>query len=357
MLRIRVAGFLSKKKYQNFSWVQCLCSDASRDLDNNGKELGIQNAVSGRFSTQPHFSSLLKPTSTQLADFKVEVMGADSWRVSSSLVEAWRGGVDETEKKQCSTSESTEQESVPTLVRDEPDFDYLEDLRIRGNLFYKIDKGSREFEECNFDFHHNKSSKKCKQDPKEKGKSKEKNPREEEKKKKKMNLNSRSKVEVPLKLATKKNSVDEMDDSCAGKRQRIPTFNQLTAPYHEPFCLDIYVSKGSVRASIIHRVTSKVVAVAHSISKDMKFDLSSTKNYTTCVAVGGILAQRALEDDIHDVVYTPRKGEKLEGKLQTILKAIIDNGINVKVKLRKRKVKKVLHSSEGQRHVEKVLSI
>ncbi|KAK9137352.1 hypothetical protein Sjap_007946 [Stephania japonica] len=357
MLRIRVAAFLSKRKYQNFSWVLCLCSDASRDLGNDGKELRVQNAVSGRFSTQTNFSALLTPTTTQLADFKVEVMDADSWRVSSSLVEAWRA-VDGTKNKQCSASESTAQESVPALVVNEPDIDFLEDLRIRGSLFYKIDKGSREFEECNFDFHRNKSLKKCKHDPKEKGKSK-KNAREEEKKKKKkkMNLNSCSKAEVPRKLAMKKNSVDEMDDSCGAKRQRIPTFNQLTAPYHEPFCLDIYISKGSVRASIIHRVTSKVVAVAHSISKDMKFDLSSTKNYTTCVAVGGILAQRALEDDIHDIVYTPRKGEKLEGKLQTVLQAIIDNGINVKLKLKKRKVKKVLHSSEGQRHVCKVLAI
>ena len=74
--------------------------------------------------------------------------------------------------------------------------------------------------------------------------------------------------------------------------------------------------------------------MAHSISKDMKFDLASTKNKTTCAAVGAILAQRALADDIHDVIYTPRKGEKLEGKLHIVLKSIIGNGINVKVKIK-----------------------
>ncbi|KAG4972763.1 hypothetical protein JHK87_029584 [Glycine soja] len=131
--------------------------------------------------------------------------------------------------------------------------------------------------------------------------------------------------------------VDDINDgSTVNKRQRTPTFNQLTGPYHEPFCLDIFISKASVRACVVHRVTSKVVAVAHSISKDFKFDLASTKNKTTCAAVGAILAQRALADDIHDIVYTPRKGERVEGKLQIVLQSIIDNGINVKVKIKQR---------------------
>ncbi|PQQ06025.1 uncharacterized protein Pyn_01652 [Prunus yedoensis var. nudiflora] len=66
----------------------------------------------------------------------------------------------------------------------------------------------------------------------------------------------------------------------------------------------------------------------------MKFDLGSTRNATACAAVGAVLAQRALADDIHDVIYTPRKGERLEGKLQIVLQSVIDNGINVKVKLK-----------------------
>ncbi|KAG2375481.1 uncharacterized protein HKW66_Vig0163650 [Vigna angularis] len=141
-------------------------------------------------------------------------------------------------------------------------------------------------------------------------------------------------------LARRKSAVprvDEINDGLSvNKRQRTPTFNQLTGPYHEPFCLDIFISKASVRACVVHRVTSKVVSVAHSISKDIKFDLASTKNKTTCAAVGAILAQRALGDDIHDVIYTPRKGERVEGKLQIVLQSIIDNGINVKVKIKQR---------------------
>jgi hypothetical protein len=93
-------------------------------------------------------------------------------------------------------------------------------------------------------------------------------------------------------------------------------------------------------------VTSRVVAVAHSISKDMKFDLGSRKGkgMKACAAVGAVLAKRALEDDIHNAVYTPRKGDRVEGKIEVVLHAIIDNGVDVKVKLKQRKLIKVFHN-------------
>jgi len=93
-------------------------------------------------------------------------------------------------------------------------------------------------------------------------------------------------------------------------------------------------------------VTSRVVAVAHSISKDMKFDLGSRKGkgLKACAAVGAVLAKRAIEDDIHNAVYTPRKGDRIEGKIEVVLRAIIDNGVDVKVKLKQRKPIKVFHN-------------
>jgi ribosomal protein L18 len=89
-------------------------------------------------------------------------------------------------------------------------------------------------------------------------------------------------------------------------------------------------------------VTSRVVAVAHSISKDMKFVLGSRKCKGT--AVGALLAKRALEDDIHNALYTHRKGDRSEGKIEVVLRAIIENGVDVKVKLKQRKPVKVFHS-------------
>ena len=88
------------------------------------------------------------------------------------------------------------------------------------------------------------------------------------------------------------------------------------------------------------------MAVAHSISKDMKFVLGSRKckGMKACTAVGALLAKRALEDDIHNALYTPRKGDRSEGKIEVVLCAIIENGVDVKVKLKQRKPVKVFHS-------------
>jgi large subunit ribosomal protein L18 len=87
-------------------------------------------------------------------------------------------------------------------------------------------------------------------------------------------------------------------------------------------------------------VTSRVAVVAHSISKDMKFDLGSKKG-KGMKAVGALLAKRAIEDDIHNAVYTPRKGDRIEGKIEVVLHAISENGVDVKVKLKQRKPIKV----------------
>lgn len=195
-----------------------------------------------------------------------------------------------------------------------PDMDEIEDLRLRKELFYKLDRDSKEFEEYNIDFrrrrHRNQSSHGKGQEEKE-----------------------CKRPEKPI----RSHEIAEPKGVAEKRARRAPTFNQLTGPYHLPFCLDIHVTKGSVRACVVHRVTSRVVAVAHSISKDLRLDVGSRKDAKACAAVGAVLAQRAVEDDIHNVVYTPRKGDKIEGKLEVVLRAIIDNGIDVKVKLKQRR--------------------
>ncbi|CAL5347205.1 hypothetical protein CsSME_00033478 [Camellia sinensis var. sinensis] len=305
-----------------------------------------------------HLSPLFSHGRAHLENYKIEVVDAEAWRVSSGLVEACRGMDRESERKGLVVETVDEMGSSAPSNKDDPDFDDIEDMRIRGHLFYKLDRDSKEFEEHSFDFHRKKSLKN-ESDQKESTKKKISNPGVDKSLKTKEERKESKKKENPIyKLASRSeglaklvkneafiSSLRENDSYGVTKKVRTLTFNQLTAPYHEPFCLDIYISKGSVRACIIHRATSKVVAVAHSISKDMKFDLASTKNATACTAVGEVLAQRALADDIHNAVYTPRKGEKLEGKLQIVLQAITDNGVNVKVKIKRRKVKKAWQSA------------
>lgn len=371
----------------SLSRILCFSSTTSTFLGNekneatqlsSGKEEGV---ASGKDRNGVNLSSFFSHGRAHLEGCRIELVDDDSWRVSSGLAEAWRGTNVALERK------GLVKEAVDEVVKYDLDFDDVEDMRIRGNLFYKIDRDSKEFEEYSFDFHRRKSSKnknERKESEKKKGShsklasgvDKSLNNREERKQIRKrenqianlasgaekslMNREERNefkKRENPSsnlasgsgglsQLVTNEalnSTIQEMENVCVGKKVRTLTFNQITAPYHEPFCIDIYVSKGSVRACIIHRGTSKVVAVAHSISKDMKFDLASKKDATTCAAVGEVLAQRALADDIHNAVYTPRKGEKLEGKIQIVLQSIIDNGVSVKVKIKQRKLRKTGH--------------
>lgn len=197
--------------------------------------------------------------------------------------------------------------------------DEIDDMRHRKKLFYKLDRGSREFEENNVPLRRTRK----------RDKANAKNPTEC----KKVEPEKLASLKVP-KLKAKCRVRDDMVEA---KRERVPTFNQMTDPYHHPFCLDIHVTKGSVRACFVHRVTSRVVVVAHSISKDMKFDVGSRKGMKACAAVGEVLAKRAIEDDIHNAVYTPRKGDRIEGKIEIVLRAIIENGVDVKVKLKQSK--------------------
>ncbi|KAJ4722461.1 Ribosomal protein [Melia azedarach] len=330
------------------SRVASFCSRASTNLDDENE----RQTKSTNYSSRIHLSPLFDDRRPHFDGYNIELVDDDTWKVSAGLAHAWRGSDEDMEAK-CTINE-VDDDAAP--FEGDSDFDEIDNMRIRGDLFYKLDKDSREFEECSFDFHRRKSSRT--KDPRKERETKEasKTNNDLKERQKKEASKGKSDVQESKKENTSRNlastykevsrvmvseSISNKGSYCEDKKRvRTQTFNQLTAPYHEPFCLDIYISKASVRACIIHRVTSKVVVVAHSISKDMKFDLSSTRNASACAAVGGILAQRALADDVHDVVYTPRKGEKLEGRLQIVVQAIIDNGVNVKVKLKQRKVKR-----------------
>ncbi|KAG6732194.1 hypothetical protein I3843_01G157600 [Carya illinoinensis] len=312
------------------------CTNASTTILDNENEATRRSVPASDYSDSLHLSPLFSDDKAHSCGYDIELVDHDAWRVSSGLTQAWRGTDGASTRTSFHMEELVDEvvdHSSPPVEADS-DFDDIDNMRIRGNLFYKLDRDSKEFEEYSFDFHRRKSSKK----------KDDQNERKKVEKKDNKSPSSSSRGEIPPKVFNNKCStspLDKVDSFYDGKKKlRTPTFNQLTDPYHEPFCLDIYISKASVRACVIHRVTSKVVVVAHSISKDMKFELASTRNATACAAVGSVLAQRALADDIHDVVYTPRKGDRLEGKLQIVLQSIIDTGVNVKVKLKQRRLKK-----------------
>lgn len=296
-----------------------------------------------------------------MKDCRIELVDDSTWNVSSSLADAWRGSNEVAALRMRSCFSDGGDHDGGVVDKEDHDFDEIEDLRIRGNLFYKLDRGSKEYEEYKFDFHGRKSAwnERGRQGSNERGQKENSNralastAEMASKKDSTREIKMAREKDCMREIKKSKNSdswLHEGGDASIEKKQRTPTFNQLTAPYHEPFCLDVYISKGSVLASIIHRATSNVVVVAHSISKDMKFDLGSTKNKNACAAVGKVLAQRALADDIHNVVYTPRKGEKLEGKLQIVVKSIVNGGVDVKVKLKQTRLKQAKHIVQKTQH-------
>ncbi|XP_006662453.2 uncharacterized protein LOC102720828 [Oryza brachyantha] len=241
--------------------------------------------------------------------FRIDMVDSDLWPASFDL------SMDLAPKN---GSPDDFQENEDEEVHDSED--EIDDMRHRKKLFYKLDRGSKEFEENNVSLRHRWK--------REKGNAK--NPKECKK------VDPREFASLKAPKLKKKCTVRE-DEVVEAKRDRVPTFNQMTDPYHHPFCLDIHVTKGSVRACFVHRVTSRVVTVTHSISKDMKCDVGSRKGMKACAAVGAVLAKRAIEDDIHNAIYTPRKGDRIEGKIEIVLRSIIDNGVDVKVKLKQRK--------------------
>ncbi|KAJ0981698.1 hypothetical protein J5N97_009953 [Dioscorea zingiberensis] len=363
--------FLLKRRFlapfwMNFSIVSrvcSFCSEAIRSPIDRENDLGNARNHFSRIRLPPMIPSI----GNQQEKFDIELMDPDLWRVSFGLAQSLEG----IEGKREDHDDASDDCSA--LMENCPDFDEIDDLRLNRKLFYKLDRSSKEFEEYSFEFHRKSTSRKHQE------KSKKTDARKDGKKSEKQNLKSSASSVNKLVNADKnkassqdrkKGSSKESSDSgvrmqrgkslfqgvernaiessqvgvmaqyLGGKKVRSPTFNQLTDPYHLPFCLDIFITKGSVRACVVHRATSKVVVVAHSISKDMKFDFASRKGFKACFAVGKVMAQRAIEEDIYNVVYTPRKGDKIEGKLQIVLQSIIDNGIDVKLKLKQKKALK-----------------
>jgi large subunit ribosomal protein L18 len=107
------------------------------------------------------------------------------------------------------------------------------------------------------------------------------------------------------------------------------SFKLRTEKCLRPFTLDVFLSGKYIHASVMHRVTSKVVAVVSTNAKEFRNQLKSYKDFSACKVVGETLAVRAKEADVFTVVYEPRKGEKFEGRLAAVVHTFEDHGINV----------------------------
>ena len=98
-----------------------------------------------------------------------------------------------------------------------------------------------------------------------------------------------------------------------------------------PFLLNVFFSKRFIHAKVMHRGTSKVVSVASTNSKDLRFSLKSLTDNNACRVIGNLIAERSIEADVYVMAYEPKKDERIEGRLGIVLDTIKENGIIVDV--------------------------
>lgn len=113
----------------------------------------------------------------------------------------------------------------------------------------------------------------------------------------------------------------------AAKKPNRKSWKQRTDMYMRPFLLNVFFSKRFIHAKVMHRGTSKVIAVATTNAKDLRNTLPSLIDNNACMTIGELIAERSKEADVFAMAYEPRKNEKLEGKLGIIIDSIKANGI------------------------------
>ncbi|KAI6691259.1 hypothetical protein NL676_028087 [Syzygium grande] len=113
----------------------------------------------------------------------------------------------------------------------------------------------------------------------------------------------------------------------AAKRPNRKSWKQRTDMYLRPFLLNVFFSKRFVHAKVMHRGTSKVVAVATTNARDLRNNLPSLTDVNACRVIGQLIAERAKDADVYAIAYEPRKDERIEGKLGIVLDTIKENGI------------------------------
>lgn len=107
------------------------------------------------------------------------------------------------------------------------------------------------------------------------------------------------------------------------------SWKQRTEKFFKPFILDVFISSKYVHAKVMHRVTSNVVSVATTNSKDLRNSLPSLIDKNACKLIGQLIAERCIEADVYAVAFDLRKNEKLEGKLAVVIDSAIEHGLTL----------------------------
>eukprot|EP00271_Cylindrocystis_brebissonii_P008064 TRINITY_DN22087_c0_g1_i1.p1 TRINITY_DN22087_c0_g1~~TRINITY_DN22087_c0_g1_i1.p1 ORF type:complete len:191 (-),score=22.67 TRINITY_DN22087_c0_g1_i1:163-735(-) len=109
------------------------------------------------------------------------------------------------------------------------------------------------------------------------------------------------------------------------------TWRQRADKYLKPFQLTVHISAKNVTATVVHRVTSRAVAVASSNAAALRetFAMRPSNDEAACKLIGELIAERAKDADVYAVVFELKKGQKYEGQLAALVDAFIANGVTL----------------------------
>ena len=91
--------------------------------------------------------------------------------------------------------------------------------------------------------------------------------------------------------------------------------------------LSVFRSSKHIYAQVIDDVKGVTLAAASSLEKDMRGGLKTGANVEAAKAVGKLVAQRALEKGVKDVVFD-RGGYLFHGRVKALADAAREGGLN-----------------------------
>jgi len=91
--------------------------------------------------------------------------------------------------------------------------------------------------------------------------------------------------------------------------------------------LSVYRSNCHIYAQIIDDEKSVTLAAASTVDKDIKKDLKSGSNKNAAMAVGQLIAKRAVKAGVKDV-YFDRSGYLYHGRIKALADAAREHGLS-----------------------------
>ena len=109
-------------------------------------------------------------------------------------------------------------------------------------------------------------------------------------------------------------------------KKHLKTRNRFSGTAERPR-LAIFRSNKNIYAQIIDDTVGKTLVAASTLDKDVKAELEYTDNVAAAAYLGTVIAKKALEKGINEVVFD-RGGFIYAGKIQALADAAREAGLN-----------------------------